>query len=155
VTSACLQSLFWEGYTYRLFAATDSSAGTKDGVVHYLVPALGPEITPLGPVAEWLAIAEAAGYCDSTRRSSAWADLPGGGRMHCADMAQRCGAQYAPGERMHITRSRRIRCVDLMTMTSGAPTRPGCDSWSHGQPAAGQQRCGVEVRAMQAVPRMA
>lgn len=55
-------TLFWEGYTYRYYAATDSYAGTRDGVVYYLVPALGPEITPLGSVAEWLAVAESNGY---------------------------------------------------------------------------------------------
>lgn len=55
-------TLLWEGYTYRYYPATDSYAGTRDGIVYYLVPALGPEITPLGTVAEWLAIAAAAGY---------------------------------------------------------------------------------------------
>lgn len=52
----------WEGYTYRYYPATDSYAGTRDGILYYLVPALGPEITPLGTVEEWLAIAAAAGY---------------------------------------------------------------------------------------------
>ena len=55
-------TLFWEGYTYRYYAATDSYAGTRDGVVYYLVPALSPEITPLGSMAEWLAVAESNGY---------------------------------------------------------------------------------------------
>ena len=62
VVPASPPTLFWEGYTYRYYAATDSYAGTRDGVVYYLVPALSPEITPLGSVAEWLAVAESNGY---------------------------------------------------------------------------------------------
>jgi len=50
------------GYAYRHYAATGAYVGTKDGMVYYLVPALSPEIHPLGTVAEWLAIAEVHGY---------------------------------------------------------------------------------------------
>jgi peptidyl-prolyl cis-trans isomerase A (cyclophilin A) len=50
------------GYTYRYYAASGAYAGTKDGMVFYMVPALSPEILPLGTVAEWLAIAQNAGY---------------------------------------------------------------------------------------------
>jgi peptidyl-prolyl cis-trans isomerase A (cyclophilin A) len=50
------------GYSYRYYAASGAYAGTKDGTVYYLIPALGPEILPLGTVAQWLAIAENAGY---------------------------------------------------------------------------------------------
>jgi peptidyl-prolyl cis-trans isomerase A (cyclophilin A) len=59
---ASAPTLVWEGYTFRYYATTDSYAGTRDGVVYYMVPALGPEITPLGSVAEWLAIAKSNGY---------------------------------------------------------------------------------------------
>ena len=50
------------GYNYRHYAATGAYAGTKDGMVYYLVPALSPDIHPLGSMAEWLAIAEVNGY---------------------------------------------------------------------------------------------
>jgi peptidyl-prolyl cis-trans isomerase A (cyclophilin A) len=50
------------GYTYRHYAATGAYVGTKDGMVHYLVPALSLEIQLLGSVAEWLGIAEVNGY---------------------------------------------------------------------------------------------
>ena len=50
------------GYAYRYYAATGAYAGTKDGMVYYLVPAISPEIQPLGSLAEWLAIAEVHGY---------------------------------------------------------------------------------------------
>jgi hypothetical protein len=53
--------MFWEGYAYRQYAATDSYAGTRDGVVFYLVPALGAEITPLGSVTDWLALVASNG----------------------------------------------------------------------------------------------
>jgi peptidyl-prolyl cis-trans isomerase A (cyclophilin A) len=50
------------GYVYRYYAATGAYVGTKDGMVHYLVPAISPDIQPLGSVAEWLGIAEVNGY---------------------------------------------------------------------------------------------
>nr|WP_246312064.1 peptidylprolyl isomerase [Aquabacterium terrae] len=51
-----------EGYYYRYYAATNAYVGTKDGQLYYLVPALGSQIQSLGAVADWLAIAQAAGY---------------------------------------------------------------------------------------------
>lgn len=50
------------GYTYRYYATTGAYVGTKDGMVYYLVPSISAEIVPLGTVAEWLGIAEVAGY---------------------------------------------------------------------------------------------
>lgn len=50
------------GYYYRYYAATDAYVGMAGDQVYYLVPSLGPEIQHLGSVAEWLAIAAAAGY---------------------------------------------------------------------------------------------
>jgi cyclophilin family peptidyl-prolyl cis-trans isomerase len=49
-------------YAYRYYAATGAYIGTKDGMVYYLVPALSPDIQPLGSVAEWLGIAQVNGY---------------------------------------------------------------------------------------------
>ncbi len=50
------------GYDYRYYAKTNAYVGTKDGNVYYLVPAISPDITLLGPLADWLAVAVAAGY---------------------------------------------------------------------------------------------
>jgi cyclophilin family peptidyl-prolyl cis-trans isomerase len=50
------------GYYYRYYPATNSYVGTANGMVYYLVPAISPEITLLGPLADWLAVAAAAGY---------------------------------------------------------------------------------------------
>lgn len=50
------------GYDYRHYAATGAYVGTKDGMLYYLVPAISPDIQPLGSVAEWLGIAQANGY---------------------------------------------------------------------------------------------
>jgi cyclophilin family peptidyl-prolyl cis-trans isomerase len=50
------------GYTYRYYAATGAYVGTKDGMVHYLVPALSTDIHSLGTLADWLGIAEVNGY---------------------------------------------------------------------------------------------
>ena len=50
------------GYDYRHYAATGAYVGTKDGVLYYLVPAISPDIQPLGSVTEWLGIAQANGY---------------------------------------------------------------------------------------------
>jgi peptidyl-prolyl cis-trans isomerase A (cyclophilin A) len=50
------------GYDYRHYAATGAYVGTKDGMLYYLVPAISPDIQPLGSVTEWLGIAQANGY---------------------------------------------------------------------------------------------
>lgn len=50
------------GYAYRHYAATGAYVGTKDGMVYYLVPALSPDIHPLGSLADWLGIAQVNGY---------------------------------------------------------------------------------------------
>ncbi len=50
------------GYYFRYYAATNSYVGTKDGAVYYLVPAISNDITLLGSLAEWLAMAAAQGY---------------------------------------------------------------------------------------------
>lgn len=50
------------GYYYRYYRGTNSYVGTQGGSVFYLVPALSPDITRLGSLAEWLAIAAAEGY---------------------------------------------------------------------------------------------
>ena len=50
------------GYDYRYYEKTNAYVGTKDGNVYYLVPAISPDITLLGPLADWLAVAVAAGY---------------------------------------------------------------------------------------------
>ena len=50
------------GYYFRYYPATNSYVGTKDGSVYYLVPAISNDITRLGSLAEWLAIAAAQGY---------------------------------------------------------------------------------------------
>lgn len=50
------------GYYVRYYAATNAYIGVSNGQVYYLVPSLSPDILPLGSVADWLAIAAAAGY---------------------------------------------------------------------------------------------
>ena len=50
------------GYRYRYYETTNAYVGTKDGNVYYLVPAISPDITLLGPLADWLATAAAHGY---------------------------------------------------------------------------------------------
>ena len=50
------------GYLYRYYSKTNAYVGTKDGNVYYLVPAISPDITLLGTVAQWRDIAVAAGY---------------------------------------------------------------------------------------------
>lgn len=52
----------WEGYTYRHYSGSNAYVATKDGKVWYLVPSIAPEIRELGPVADWLATAQQAGY---------------------------------------------------------------------------------------------
>ena len=51
-----------DGYTYRSYPGTQAHVGSKDGVVYYLVPAISAEIKTLGPLAELLQQAAAAGY---------------------------------------------------------------------------------------------
>jgi peptidyl-prolyl cis-trans isomerase A (cyclophilin A) len=50
------------GYVYRYYAKTNAYVGTKDGNVYYLVPSISPDVTLLGSLASWLAVAVAAGY---------------------------------------------------------------------------------------------
>lgn len=50
------------GYYLRHYPATGAYVGVADGQVYGLVPALGPDIIPLGSVADWLSLAGAAGY---------------------------------------------------------------------------------------------
>lgn len=50
------------GYYYRYYPGTNSYVGTKDGNVHYLVPAISPEVQLLGSMADWLGAAAAEGY---------------------------------------------------------------------------------------------
>lgn len=52
----------WEGYTYRHYSGSNAYVATKDGKVWYLVPSIAPEIRELGPVADWVATAQQAGY---------------------------------------------------------------------------------------------
>ena len=52
----------WDGYVYRYYAASNAYVGIKNGAVYYLVPSIGSSIGALGPLSEWLAIAQAAGY---------------------------------------------------------------------------------------------
>ncbi|WP_374437492.1 peptidylprolyl isomerase [Inhella sp.] len=51
-----------QGYTYRYYANTNAHVGSKDGVMYYLVPSISAEIKTLGPLAELLQQAAAAGY---------------------------------------------------------------------------------------------
>lgn len=50
------------GYYVRYYAGTNAYVGVADGQLYCLVPALSQDILPLGSVADWLAIAAAAGY---------------------------------------------------------------------------------------------
>jgi cyclophilin family peptidyl-prolyl cis-trans isomerase len=50
------------GYYYRYYPGTNAYLGTANGMVYYLVPSLSPNITLLGPLADWLALAASAGY---------------------------------------------------------------------------------------------
>jgi peptidyl-prolyl cis-trans isomerase A (cyclophilin A) len=54
--------LEWEGYTYRFYSKTGAYLGVRNGEVFYLLTTLSPNIERLGSVAEWLAMAAAAGY---------------------------------------------------------------------------------------------
>ncbi len=50
------------GYYYRYYTRTNVYAGTKDGDVYYLLPENNGVPQRLGSIAEWLAVATAAGY---------------------------------------------------------------------------------------------
>lgn len=52
----------FEGYRYRYYAGSNAYVGFKDGKLHYLVPAIDGNINELGLLADWLAVAQAAGY---------------------------------------------------------------------------------------------
>jgi len=51
-----------DGFTYRYYSGSNAYVGVKDGQVWYLVPAIDNNINLLGPVADWLTTAQAAGY---------------------------------------------------------------------------------------------
>ena len=50
------------GYDFRYYEKTKSYVGTKDGNLYYLVPTISPDVQLLGSLADWLAVAVAAGY---------------------------------------------------------------------------------------------
>ena len=50
------------GYYYRHYPGTNAYIATANGMVYYLVPSIGPDITLLGTLADWLALAASAGY---------------------------------------------------------------------------------------------
>jgi cyclophilin family peptidyl-prolyl cis-trans isomerase len=51
-----------DGYSYRYYSGSKAYVGVKDDKLWYLVPAIDGNINLLGTLAEWLAIAQAAGY---------------------------------------------------------------------------------------------
>ena len=50
------------GYYFRYYAKTASYVATKDGQLYFLAPNIRADVFDLGTVAQWLAIAAAAGY---------------------------------------------------------------------------------------------
>lgn len=50
------------GYVFRYYGGSNAYVATKDGKVWYLVPAISAGINELGPMSDWLAAAQAAGY---------------------------------------------------------------------------------------------
>lgn len=50
------------GYYFRYYAKTASYIATKDGQLYFLAPNIRVDVFDLGTVAQWLAIAAAAGY---------------------------------------------------------------------------------------------
>ncbi len=62
VAPASSASLTAQGYYFRYYAQTNAFVGTKDGQVWYLVPSINGNVNPLGSLADWLAVATAAGY---------------------------------------------------------------------------------------------
>jgi len=52
-----------DGYAYRYYSGSDSYVGSKDGKVYYRSPTqTNNQITEIGSVADWLALAQSAGY---------------------------------------------------------------------------------------------
>ena len=51
-----------EGYVYRWYSASNAFLATQGGKVWYLAPASGAGLIELGPMADWLAQAQSAGY---------------------------------------------------------------------------------------------
>lgn len=51
-----------DGYAYRHYSGSNAYVGVKDSRVWYLVPAIDDRINLLGPLADWLGTAQAAGY---------------------------------------------------------------------------------------------
>jgi cyclophilin family peptidyl-prolyl cis-trans isomerase len=50
------------GYYFRYYPETQSYVGTKDGQLHYLVPAVSSDIGSLGSLTDWLGVAKLHGY---------------------------------------------------------------------------------------------
>jgi hypothetical protein len=50
------------GYQYRYYATSNAYVGIKDGHDDYLVPAIDANIHTLGAAADWLGVAQGAGY---------------------------------------------------------------------------------------------
>lgn len=51
-----------QGYYFRYYPKTNSFVGTKDGQLHYLVPAISGDIGSLGALDGWLGVAKQNGY---------------------------------------------------------------------------------------------
>lgn len=51
-----------QGFDFRYYAQTNAYVGAKDGQVYYLGPATQNSLLALGPLADWLGVAAAAGY---------------------------------------------------------------------------------------------
>ncbi len=49
-------------YYYRYYPATTAYLGTSNGVLYYLGPASGNQIFTLGPLTDWLTVANGAGF---------------------------------------------------------------------------------------------
>lgn len=52
----------FEGYSFRFYGTSNTYLATKDGQTWVLAPAVSPGLIALGPMADWLAAAQAAGY---------------------------------------------------------------------------------------------
>ncbi|MBC7603720.1 MAG: hypothetical protein H7255_13805, partial [Ramlibacter sp.] len=50
------------GFYYRYYPATHSYVGVKDGMVYYLAPASSQQLVAVATLANFLAMARAAGY---------------------------------------------------------------------------------------------
>lgn len=44
----------YDGYRYRFFPATNTYVGVRQGQVYLYQPSLGPQISPVGPMVQWL-----------------------------------------------------------------------------------------------------